>query len=543
MRLRPTSLIAAAAVAATASTLAAQAQARPLAHPAAVKAKPSPWLQLSSGFGVDSSTQPRVVRWHGRLLVVWIQQTVDLQHSGLKTRLLGSTGKVAGPVKTALTWSELSSDPAPFLLHGTPTIAFGGLRTLNTSDPYTGPMAYVQAADASSWTLGHGSMTASRSAYGDYGFGAGDDGHGHALTAGVYSSSDHVTVHYGIDPSVPAAVPDTQLAGTGGDAQNANLARDPKTGISYALWYSSSSNGAQQGIRAARIYPTAGAPMPPAPLSTVNFGGVKESVNSLQDVGVTGRVGGGVWAAYSSGYPSPHKLVLWHVGTRQTLTLTTSGEVQYPSVAAGPGGRLWAFWIEGSTVHAVRTNPAVTKWGVVRVLNTPHGPGESPTHDAGDGSLGPLDLIVNVAHKPLVKNANAAPEIFSTRILESLRVAVSPAKVSYATGGHVTVTVTDAGVPVAGAAVKIGSGRQAHQQQGKGRVRRGQALGQGLARRHRGEGRLRRREVRVQGRLATPSAAGGTRSPRPPKPLPRCRRAPRGSRLGPVPAGQWVRSR
>ena len=51
--------------------------------------------------------------------------------------------------------------------------------------------------------------------------------------------------------------------------------------------------------------------LPPAPLSTVQFQGQTESDNSTQDIGVVGRIGGGVWAVYSSGYPSAHKLVLW----------------------------------------------------------------------------------------------------------------------------------------------------------------------------------------------------------------------------------------
>ena len=96
-----------------------------------------------------------------------------------------------------------------------PTIAFGGLRSLDSTDPYGGQMSFVQAADATSWTLGTGSLTFSRSAYGDYGLGAIDDGTGQPLTVGAYASTDHVTVHHGIDPSVPGTLPDTTLPGTG----------------------------------------------------------------------------------------------------------------------------------------------------------------------------------------------------------------------------------------------------------------------------------------------------------------------------------------
>jgi hypothetical protein len=451
---RPQRLIAVAASAVLVTSTALTALGESAAQ---AKTHASPWIQLSSGYGVGASNQPRVVRWQGKLLVTWSQEITGNLSYALKTRTLLPTAKVAGPASTAATWSSITDDPAPFLLGGVPTIAFGGLRSLDTTDAYSGEMAYVQAPDASTWTLGSGSLTYSRSAYGDYGFGAIDDGTGQVLTAGVYSSSDHLTVHHGIDPAAPATTPDIDLAGTGGDAQNANVARDLVTGTSYALWYSSASDGTQQGIRAAQIWPTQSAPMPPAPLSTVTFEGAKNSINTLQDVGVVGRIGGGVWAVYPSGYPESHQVVLWKVGTSQKLTIHTAGDAQYPGIAVGPGGRLWVYWIEGSVVHAVRTNPSVTKWGVVRTLDSPHADGESPTHTAGDGTLGPLDAVLTVANKPLVKGGNPASQIFSTRILEGLRVGVSPAKISYKTGGNVTVTVTDAGVPVPGATVKIGS--------------------------------------------------------------------------------------
>ena len=227
------------------------------------------------------------------------------------------------------------------------------------------------------------------------------------------------------------------------------MARDPKTGVVYALWYSGVNDPAQQGIHGAEIWPGIGAPSAPAPLSTVNFEGGKASVNPGQDVAVTGRIGGGVWAAYASGYPSPQKLVLWNIQTGRTLTLKTSAEIQYVTISAAPGGRLWVSWIQGGTVYATRTNPSVTKFGVVRAVTAPGG--YSPTRTAGDGALGPLDAIINDT------KGNAATAIYSTRILEGLHVAVSPAKVSYANGGTVKVTVTDAGVPVKGVLVRLGS--------------------------------------------------------------------------------------
>jgi hypothetical protein len=445
-------MTAAAVTALTASTAVAG-----LAAPAqAAKAKAAVWTRLSAGSGVGISSQARVVRWQGKLIVVWPQDT-DSGHTSIRSRILSSAAKPVGGVSDVVTsWSSVTSDPDVLLLGGVPTVAFGGLRTTDSTDPYTGPMAYAQAADATSWALGAGSLTQNHSAYGDYGYGVVDNGAGQPVSAGAYSSSDHVTVHYGIDPSVPAAAPDLQTLGTG-EAQAVNVARDSKTGAIYSLWYSGVSDPAQQGVHSAQVWPSVGAPSGPAPLSTVNFDGGKASVNPSQNVAVAGRVGGGVWAAYASGYPSPSKLVLWNVETGRTLTLRTSSAIQYTGISAAPGGRMWVWWIQGSTLYATRTNPSVTRFGVVRSVASPAAPGESPTRPAGDGALGPLDAVINVVGKVKDASGNYLGEIDSTRILEGLHVAVSPAKVSYAKGGTVVVSVSDAGVPVSGVSVKVGS--------------------------------------------------------------------------------------
>ncbi|MDX6202933.1 MAG: hypothetical protein QOJ83_2433 [Frankiales bacterium] len=462
MTSRPNRVIAAATVAALTTTTAIAA----LAAPAQAKAKAPVWTRLSAGSGVGISSQPRVVRWHGRLIVVWPQDT-DSGHTSIRSRILGSTAKPVGGISDVVTsWSSVTSDPEVLLLGGVPTVAFGGLRTTQDTEVYDGPMAYAQATDATSWALGAGSLTHSSAAYGDYGFGVVDNGAGQPVSAGAYSSTDHVTVHYGIDPSVPAAAPDLQTLGTG-EAQDVDVARDPKTGVIYALWYSGVSDPGQQGIHRAQIWPGVSAPSAPAPLSTVNFGGGKASVNPSQNVAVAGRVGGGVWAAYASGYPSPTRLVLWNVVNGKTVTLRTSGAIQYTGISAAPGGRMWVWWIQGSTLYATRTNPSVTKFGVIRSVASPAAPGESPTRTSGDGALGPLDAVINVVGKVKDASGNYVAEIDSTRILEGLRVTVSPAKVSYAKGGTVVVTVTDAGVPVKGVSVKVGAVVKHTNSQGK----------------------------------------------------------------------------
>ena len=203
-------------------------------------------------------------------------------------------------------------------------------------------------------------------------------------------------------------------------------------------------------------------------------------------------------------------MVLWKVGTTTKLTLTRAGEAQYPTVSAGPGGRLWVSWIEGSQIRAVRTNPSVTQWGVVRTLTTPAADGEAPTSITGDGQLGPLDAVINVANKPLVKGGNPAPQIFAARIYEGLKVTATRG-ISYKKGGIVTVTVSDAGLAVPGVKVVVGGKAKTTGSSGKVTFAVAAALGQG---RPLGRGERRRlvpRQGLVQGRLAPKGGAEPTR--------------------------------
>jgi hypothetical protein len=401
------------------------------------------WTQLSSGPGLSISSQPGVARFGSKLLVAW-PQADSTTTTALRTRVVGSNALAAGPVSNVLSWSSVSSDPALFLLGGTPTIAFGGLQDLNSGNPRNGPMSYVQSADGVSWALGGGSLSNNSSAYGDYGIGAVDDGSGAPIVAFAASSTDHVTIHHGIDPAVPAAAPDTVGTTAAGEAQDVSLARDRSSNVAWSLWYSSVS-GANNGIHAEQVWPSITGHQQ-APLSSVPYLGDPTSVNPGQNVAVASRAGAGVWAAYGSGYPSPHHLVLWQVGTTKRLVLTRPGSIQYVGISPAPGGRMWVWWVEGSSVFATRTNPSVTAAGVVRRVSAPGG--ASPTRTAGDGSLGPLDVVINA-------QPGGSSALWTTRIQEGLRVTVSRHKVS--TGHKLIVRVTDAGVAVRGARVKVGN--------------------------------------------------------------------------------------
>lgn len=440
---RPNRLVSASAVAVLCvSTTAAVVGTAGQAAATTVKKAPV-WTQLSNGKGINNSYQPSVVRFGSRLLVVWTQG------GAVKARVLASNAKTIGAVSPVVSgWASITPDPYALTLAGVPTVVFSGSHDDLTPDPLNGPVLYAQSATGAAWAQGPGSLTHDVDTSNGYGLGAVDDGTGQPVVTAAGSSTNHLTVHHGIDlTAVPAAALDNEIRNLG-QTLDVSVARDRVTGDTFAAYYSGLSD-ATMGVHAIQVYPGTSGPSGAAPLSVVQYAGTPISSDPSQNIALAARIGGGVWAAYRSGYPDPHKLVLWNLKTGATLVLNRpAAEVQYVSLSAAPGGRLWVSWVEGHTVLATRTNPSVTKFGVVRAVTAPGG--YSPTRTAGDGGLGPLDAVVNVS-------VNGSPsQMYSARILEGLRVGVTPAKVSYATGGTVAARVTDAGVPVPNVFVKVG---------------------------------------------------------------------------------------
>ncbi len=80
--------------------------------------------------------------------------------------------------------------------------------------------------------------------------------------------------------------------------------------------------------------------------------------------------------------------------TGQAIRLTKK-DGELISLAAAPGGRLWAFWQVDNSIRATRSNPAATKWGQIVSVKPPKG--TSAIYNlVGEASTGPLDLLAHV---------------------------------------------------------------------------------------------------------------------------------------------------
>ena len=107
------------------------------------------------------------------------------------------------------------------------------------------------------------------------------------------------------------------------------------------------------------------------------------------------------------------------------------------------------FWYDRGhpVVHAARTNADATRIGATCSMTTPRKL-SNLYKLAGNGSLGPLQLFINTG------TDLDATQIYS-KVVKPLPDGIVSALATLAPGGHLTVTVTDAGSPVKGAKVSL----------------------------------------------------------------------------------------
>jgi hypothetical protein len=337
-------------------------------------------------------------------------------------------------------------------------VVFGGQRTVQPGEFFAGQMAASDAVGAG-WALDANS-------FGQSTYAADSEG-----TAAVEFDSDQVNafaapsgtivIHRGSDASSPAANPDTVITEPGGSTYDTAMAVDPSTQALWVAWYAlNSGKPSANGIRYTTYLPSVGS------LSTApgSHNGAGKSIQPDQRVAIAG-VASGVWVAYTTGYPNGQAVALFNLRTHRSLKVPGSSNSDQVGLAAGPGGRLWVFWstAQHKVVHAVRTNAAVTKFEPQQNFTSP----DTVSATAGDGSPGPLDLVINAP----VRSGSSDNEMFYRRIPARFSAVASVKK------GVATVTVTDAGAPLKGAAVTFGGRKVTTAANGKASLSVGTAKG------------------------------------------------------------------
>lgn len=390
---------------------------------------PGTWTRLSEGNG-SNIDQVALARGRDNVLnAVWPSKTGTTK--GYRHSRVAPTGSlVAGPIAVLDGWSKLNNPALVVGLDGSLRLLFAGI----TAVPFSGRATSATAPpDGSSWTFTralHTDNVGVNESANSFGAAAKLDG------TPVFSWSANVKV--GLDPT-----PELDLQ-EGCCAYDSDVAVDAVSGEVVVGWYSNLAG--QYGYLTRTVDPALGETRY-APSSAREDR--KAGHAPGQRTALTARLGApGVYIAYCTGYPSCQTVSVWRHGGGSPLvvaraTSRTSSVGDHVAIVPGPDGRLWAMWEKRSQrVYATRSNRAATKFGAVVEVRPPAGT-RSIWNVAGDGALGPLDLVASAS-------TPGSLAFWHTQVLPGLSLACKGGRV-------VSCTVSDAGDPVRGARVTLGS--------------------------------------------------------------------------------------
>lgn len=388
----------------------------------------------------------------GKLHMVWQTGPPTGEPKGLASITISAAGKIGPQVQALSGW-----DPGiPGLLvepNGSLEAVFGAISPGNVS---------------AVWGVNSGDGGATWSAPVNVAGGGPNESlaYGSDVTAVLAGTTPIVTlpqagnlvVQQGLGGGSPSAqINDSAHGAVGG----VSTAVDGKTGEAVASWSSLNANAdVIQGVA-----PAVGSPQKvPGPLKN--------------SVVLAGRdQGAGVFAAYST--DNKHVRLLRYGGGSVAVGSHAGVTPQVLGVATGLAGRIWVMWgdTNGGGIAVTRSNKAVTRFESIQHVN----PNSfSLWRLAGDGRLGPLDLIVH--QTPNSKESPLRAEAEYARILPLLSVTFAKTPIKNKKGKtiawKVVVKVTDAGDPVPNATVTLGkitkstnsSGKATFTVQGGGKV-------------------------------------------------------------------------
>lgn len=399
---------------------------------ALVGAPPS-WTSISRD-DLSTTSSPALARTpDGTLHVLWVAR--EKGRETLRQAVISPEGDRVAPASPVVEgWASLST---PALVVGREGLRafFAGMRTTESSDPLGhGALASASSRDGARWMLEAKPRSKDNNVSASSGLGALLRPDGSPVV--TWAVAPGTVASLGAQVASPTTVLQTACCGYW-----AVPAIDARSGEVYAGWFSNDSQ--TLGFRIQPLAPAGPAQVVPQSLSMAN--GRPDFVMPGQHAGLSGRIGeGGIFAAYGSGYPVATKALFWRVGGDAPLKVAEA-RVENVGLAPAPEGRMWVFWKSGRATFAARSNRAATRFGAAVQGAAPAGC-ESIWRLAGEASRGPLDLVA------LMAVAGQRTNHWHARLLPRLEAAVGAPK-----AGQVTVTVTDAGDPMAGALVRLGS--------------------------------------------------------------------------------------
>jgi hypothetical protein len=400
----------------------------------AVAGPPGAWTRAGKRPGSPASEAGLVRTADGVLHII------SLRRSGAKLELwqvrIGSDGRLLGSNAILRGWANLGNPDVVLSPDGGLRVFVGGDHAPATTNP--GLVTATSPAEGAPWTIQPDPVSPGADATAtDIGATTAKDG----TPIAVWATPTSLRYRYGVDPAATDVV--VSLAGC--CASHPNAATDVVTGQSYVALASSAARAS--GIVVQPIGPRGVVGQPQyAPGSASKNRAA--AVAPDERIAIAARRGAsGVYVAYGVGYPTVKGVALWSVGAAHAVLRLPAQGASEIALAAAPDGRLWLAWARNGTSYVTRTNRTATRVEPVRAISSPPRT-TSIWRVQEEGSLGPLDLVINV-------DAVGGTTFWHQQILPLLSLAVSAVTQDGAT--RYSFAVTDAGDPVPNATVKVGT--------------------------------------------------------------------------------------
>jgi hypothetical protein len=232
------------------------------------------------------------------------------------------------------------------------------------------------------------------------------------------------------------------------------IALDGASGQLVVAWYSNADDHEgvfAQGVDQATGNPTGSVERMPG--SVTSFGGSDNSSATLARTAVVSRPGkSGVFVGYTGDYPTTRQALVWRFGSRHsTIVGRRSSGIGHVALASDPAGRVWAVWSGGTRIYARRSSLDANSWGPLVSVRVRRGT-DTVFKLAANAQSGVVDVLA--AFSP---SSTGDVQTWHTQLLPGLRLTAAPMRLALGGRGTqaITLKVTDAGAPVAGAKVKL----------------------------------------------------------------------------------------
>jgi hypothetical protein len=399
----------------------------------AAPARAATWKQVtaSGGINIDEVNTARTA--DGVLHVVWRHQAPPAPQALMHTAILAD-GRVGATTPVVTGWATIEN-PAVVVTPAGLRVIWGGIRSIAPGETNTDINTATSSDGGATWALRAGSITSPGSA----GFAAPAAAtlrpDGTLLEA--WAGAPGTFVHAGLDPATPDFNYQPPLGDFGYDP---GLATDA-SGATTLAWYSNATG--HTGVFAQGVGAD-GAPLG-APLNMPDTADL--AVHTLFRTPVVARAGGGIYVAYATGYPGQDRIRVWRVGAPAAPLIAHARDDGHAAIAADPKGRIWVAWTDGAHGHVLarRSNRAATRFGAVVDAGAVSRENTVYQLDA-NATAGALDLLAL-----FFRGQDRFGATYHARVLPGLTLTARRH------GRRVAFTVTDAGDPVRGSRVSVGS--------------------------------------------------------------------------------------